>query len=140
MTALLPKIDLQGFDRLRFSYDHEFDIAQFHVNAPCPSVAEEVADGWYLFDNDSDDCPVATSLEIHNFLSEVVNEPYFTGVVRPSFDELEGYTGKKLDEGVVAEGTIVELPRTARLLVFLLGVAITKLEALREEEYARAPN
>ena len=134
MTIQLPRIDLQSFVRLRFSYDNEFDVAHLHLNAPCASVAEEVADGWYLFDDDSGDCPVATSLEIHNFLAEVANEPYFAGVVKPSFDEVERFTGKRLKDGVVAEGSTGELPLTARLVTFLLGVAITKLEAWRAGE------
>ena len=77
---------------------------------------------------------VATSLEIHNFLAEVTSEPYFAGVVQPSFDEVERFTGKRLKDGVVAEGSTGELPLTARLVTFLLGVAITKLEALQEAE------
>lgn len=134
MTAELPRIDLERFERLRFSYDTEFDVAHLHLNAPCSSVAEEVADGWYLFDDDSGDCPVATSLEIHNFLAEVANEPYFAGVVKPSFDEVERFSGKLLKDGVVVEGSTGELPLTARLVTFLLGVAITKLEARQEAE------
>ena len=134
MNTQLPRIDLQGFESLRFTYDNEFDVAHLRLNTPCSSVAEEVADGWYLFDDDSSDYPVATSLEIHNFLAEVAKEPYFAGVVKPCFDEVERFTGMQLKDGVVAEGSTGELPLTARLVTFLLGVAITKLEASREDE------
>lgn len=138
MTAQLPGIDLQGFDRLRFSYDQADDIAHLHINAPRPSVAEEVDDGWYLFIDDSGAREVVTMLEIHGFHAGVWDQPYFDGVVRPSLDEVKRSTGKGFEDGFEAEGSIEEFPRTARLLTFLLGVAITKLEALNRRERAEA--
>jgi len=130
-----PTINLEGFERLVFVYDDEDDIAYIHIDEARPALTERVDDGWYL--RLVDDAIVG--MELHGLKRIFLSTPFYSSVFQPAIRELEEYTGRSFDEGgLSAEGPINRVPRTTHLLIFMIGQAIVKYEAVRRSEFEDA--
>ena len=131
-----PRFAAEGFGRIWFSYESEDDLALAHLDEPREAVTWELGRGWHL--RLSEDGDEVVGLELHGLRRMFLNAPPYSGVFAPAIREMEQFTGRKLAGGFLARGTIRQLPRTARLLVFMIGQAIEKHEAMRRAGYARA--
>lgn len=132
--TLTPSIDLEGFERLLFTYDQDDDIAYIHIDGPRPAITERIDDGWYLR---LDDGAIA-GMELHGLKRRFLSTPLYATVFQPAIQELEGFTGANFDDGLQADGPIDKLPRTTHLLIFMIGQAVAKFEALRRAQAENA--
>lgn len=132
--VISPRLDLEGIRQLRFSYDAEHDIACLHVGESRPAVTLEIGGGSHL----RMDGREVVGMELHGlrraFLGVPAYAPSFTPVIR----EIEALAGHTLDESFEADGTADRLPKTTRLLIFMVGQAIATYEADRRHGYVEA--
>ncbi len=128
--TLTPRFNLEGFQRLSFSYDLEDDIAYVHIDGPVPAVTVEVDDGWYLRLRDDE----VVGLELHGLQRIFLATPFYARVFSPAIGELESFSGRALSEGFQVEGSINELPKTTHLLILMIGQAVVKYEAIQRAE------
>ena len=77
-------------------------------------------------------------VELHGLKRRFLSTPFYAAVFEPVIQELEGFTGASFDDGLRAEGHTDELPRTTRLLIFMIGEAVAKFEALRRSQFEDA--
>ena len=125
-----PSINLEGFDRLLFTYDQDDDIAYIHIDGPRHAITERIDAGWYLRMDEG----AIVGMELHGLKRIFLSTRFYAAVFEPAIRELEAFTGNAFDEGLQADGPIDKLPRTTHLLIFLMGQAVTKFEALRRAE------
>ncbi|MGH2633421.1 MAG: DUF2283 domain-containing protein [Tepidiformaceae bacterium] len=128
--TLTPSIDLEGFDHLVFTYDHDDDIAYIHIDGPRAAITERIDDGWYL----RLDGGAIVGMELHGLRRIFLSTAFYAAVFEPAIRELEALAGSTFDEGLHADRPIDKLPRTTRLVIFLIGQAVTKFETLRRAE------
>jgi hypothetical protein len=128
-------VDLDGVTRLRFDYDGEDDIALFHVGGPRPAVTEDVGDGWYLRLVDDE----IAGLELHGLRRRLLTTPFYARLFRPAIRELEQLSGQTIEaDRLVVDAAPEAVPMTTRLLLLLVGQALTRLETIQRAEYEAA--
>lgn len=130
-----PMVDLDGVTRLRFDYDRDDDIALFHMGGPRPAVSEDVGDGWYLrLAGDG-----IVGLELHGLRRRLLTTPFYARLFRPALREIERLSGQTLEaERLVIDAAPEAVPMTTRLLLLLVGQALTRLETIQRVEYEAA--
>ena len=134
-TPVAPDFDIDGFERLLFNYDAMGDIAYLHVDEVRAAVTVDVDDAWYvrLAGNE------VVGLELHGLRRIFLSNPFFSKVFTPAIRELEEFTGTQLfsgDADFTAQGSTVELPKTSHLLIFMVGQALARYEAMQRAGYA----
>ena len=139
-----PRLNLEGFQAIQFSYDRDDDIALVHLDAPRPAMTTELEDGWHLRTADGE----IVGLELHGLKRTFLSTPFFAAVFTPAIEEIEAATGRKFfdrDGGDIhAEGPTGAFPRLTHLMILMIGQAVAKYEALQKAQYAgqtsRAPS
>ena len=131
-----PRFAIESFSRIWFSYESEDDIALAHLEEPREAITWELGQGWHLRLSEDEDEVVG--MELHGLRRMFLDIPLYAEVFAPAIHEMEQFTGRKLTSGFLAQGTIQQLPRTTHLLIFMIGQAIEKHEAMRHTEYAEA--
>jgi len=131
-----PSFAIESFSRIWFSYESEDDIALAHLEEPREAITWELGRGWHL--RLSEDEGEVVGMELHGLRRMFLDTPLYSGVFAPAIHEMEQFTGRKLTSGFLAQGTVQQLPRTTHLLIFMIGQAIEKHEAMRHAEYAEA--
>ena len=129
-TKTTPTIDLDAFRHLQLSYDPADDIAYIHLDGPRAALTEQVDDGWYLRIAEGE----SVGMELHGLFRLFLSTPFYAGVFAPALRELEQATGHSVDGGLEISASVDELPKTAQLVVLLLGQAVAKLDALQRIE------
>lgn len=130
----LPSVNLEAFDHLLFVLDED-DVAYLHMDGPRAAITEQVDDGWYIRIADE----AIVGLEIHGFKRVLLSTPFYSRTCRPALDEIEKFTGRSFDsDSIHAAGTIDELPKTTHLVMFMMGLALSKFSALRHAEFEDA--
>jgi hypothetical protein len=130
-----PRFNLEGFGTLTFHYGADDDIAVIHLDGPKPAVTWEVDDSWYLRVADDE----IVGMELHGLRRIFLSTKLYAALFRDALAELiqRGGSGD-LSEGLDVTGSVDELPKTAHLVIFLMGRASEKFDAALREEYADA--
>ena len=133
MTAevISPHLDLESIRQLRFSYDAKHDIACLHIGEPRPAITLEIGGGSHL----RIDGREVVGMELHGLRRAFLGSPTYSSAFAPAIKEIETFAGRTLDENFEAEGAADSLPKTARLLVFMVGQGIATYEADRRHGY-----
>lgn len=133
MTPGTPWVDLDALNRLVFLYDGEDDIASLHIGSAQPAISEQIDDAWYLrLDGDR-----IVGMELHGLERTFLSDPFYAKAFTPALQELRESTGRSLGiDGLRAEGSFAELPSTARLLIFLIGVATAKYQRMVRDHFS----
>lgn len=134
-SHITPVVALDTLTSVLFDYDQLGDIVSFLLNGPRPAITEDIDDGWNL----RVDADEALGLEIFGMKRRLLTDPFYARLFAPAITELEAFTGKSFaTDDIRAHAPIGDLPRTAQLLIFLMGQAITRYETIRQVEYQAA--
>jgi hypothetical protein len=133
-SVVSPRIDIEGIERVVFAYDTEDDIVYLHIGAPRPALTVEAGDGWNLRMADGE----IVGLELHGFCRAVLSTTFFAHVTKPAIKELEQLGGASFNDGLSVQGSIEELPKTTRLLILMIGFAVSKLQDSQRDAAAEA--
>lgn len=136
MTAVTsPYFNLEGFQTLDFHYRGDDDVAVIHIDGPKSAVTWEVDDSWYLRVADDE----IVGMELHGLQRIFLSTKLYAGLFRDALDELlEAGGSEDLGEGLNVGGSIEDFPKTTHLLIFMIGRASEKSDAVLREEYADA--
>lgn len=130
-----PSLTLENLRSVLVGYERGDDILYLYINESQPAVTEPLDGGWYLRIVGDE----VAGLEIFGLQAICLADPFYARLFAPAMAEIEAFTGKSFaSDDIQATATVEGLPRTAQILIFLMGQAITRYETIRQAEYEAA--